>query len=154
VKADLVLVGAKVLTMNSAQPQAQAVAIKGERIVKVGLNADMQSWIGKGTRVINLDGKTVVPGLIDTHVHLVDFGKVLTWVDLNCIKSIEDLRSSVKKRTLQVAKEKWVIGRGWNESDFPEKRLASRADLDDITPDNPVILYHRANRCALLTAKH
>ena len=77
-KADLVLRNANVLTMNPAQPRAHAIAIKGEKIVRVGSNTEIEPWIGKNTKVVALDGKTVLPGLIDTHIHVADFGKVLT----------------------------------------------------------------------------
>jgi len=81
-KADLALINANVMTMNPLQPFAQAVTIKKNRILKVGTNQEIKNLIGKHTKVINLDGKTLVPGLIDTHIHVADFGKCLMWLDL------------------------------------------------------------------------
>ena len=77
-QAELVLVDGNILTMNSSQPSAEAVAVKKDKIVKVGTIEDVSSLIGKDTKVINLDGRTVVPGFIDCHIHVADFGKFLT----------------------------------------------------------------------------
>ncbi len=77
--ADLVLINGNVLTMNPAQPLAEAVAVKGEKIVKVGTNEEINPLIGKTTKIIKLNGKTVVPGFIDTHIHVTDFGRLLLW---------------------------------------------------------------------------
>ena len=96
------------------------------------------------TKVINLNGKTVVPGLIDTHIHVADFGRCLMWLDLSSAESIRDLQSLLKEKAKQTPAGKWIIGRGWNENRFKEKRLLSLKDLDEAAPDTPVILYHEA----------
>ena len=85
--ADLALVRGKVLTMNPSQPCAEAIAVKNDMIVKVGTDEAVRKWIGKNTKIINLNGKTVVPGFIDTHIHVADFGRFLTWIDLKDVKS-------------------------------------------------------------------
>ena len=88
--ADLALIGGKILTMNPSQPRAEAIAVRKDRIVKVGESEEITRLIGKSTKVIRLNGKTVVPGLIDTHIHVADFGRFLTWVDLHDVKSIKE----------------------------------------------------------------
>jgi predicted amidohydrolase YtcJ len=143
-KADLVLINANVRTMNPLQPFAQAVAIKKNRILKVGTNQEIRTLIGKDTEVISLDGKTVVPGLIDTHIHLADFGRCLMWLDLSGVDSIKTLQTLLKEKAKQTPPGKWIVGRGWNEIIFKEKRLLTLGDLDAAAPDNPVILYHGA----------
>lgn len=94
----MALIGGNVLTMNPSQPCAEAVAISKDRIVKVGADEEITRLIGNGTNVIRLNGKTVVPGFIDTHIHVADFGRFLAWVDLCEVKSINELQNSIKKR--------------------------------------------------------
>ncbi|MCW4002877.1 MAG: amidohydrolase [Candidatus Bathyarchaeota archaeon] len=140
--ADLALINANVRTMNPRQPVAQAVAITNNKISKVGTNQEIKSFIDKNTRVIDLKGKTVLPGLIDTHVHVVDFGRCLLWLDLTTAKSIGELQSLLKEKAKKTPAGKWIVGRGWNQNRFKEKRMPNTADLDAASPDNPVILYH------------
>ncbi len=130
--------------MNPSQPIAQAVAIKQNRILKVGTNQEINQLIGKETKVISLKGKTVVPGLIDTHIHVADFGRCLMWLDLSSTQSIKDLQNLLKQKAKQTPTGKWIVGRGWNENQLKEKRLLTLGDLDAAAPNNPVILYHGA----------
>ena len=142
--ADLALVDAKVWTMNPSKPHAEAVAVRGNRILKVGTNQQIKGLIGKKTKILNLKGKTVVPGLIDTHIHVADFGRCLMWLDLSCAQSIVELQTLLKEKTKHTPAGKWIVGRGWNENQLKEKRLLTIGDLDAAAPDNPVILYHGA----------
>ena len=151
--ADLVLINGKVLTMNLVQPFAEAVAVKGDKIVKVGTNEEINQLVRKSTKVIRLNGKAVIPGFIDTHIHVTDFGRLLSWLDLTNVKSIEELRESVKKRAEKMPKGRWVLGRGWNEARFDDRRLPNRSDLDEVSPDNPVVLYHETAQVCLVNTK-
>ncbi len=130
--------------MNTHQPAAQAIAITKNRIAKAGTNEAVAELIGKNTRVIDLEGKTVVPGLIDTHIHVADFGRCLLWLDLTGADSIGQLQTRIKEKVSQISAGQWIIGRGWNDSRLKEKRLLNKADLDEAAPNNPVILYHDA----------
>ncbi len=96
--ADLALLNAKVRTMNPHQPVAQAVAINGSKIVKVGTNLEINQLIGENTKVVHLNWKTVIPGLIDTHIHVADFGQCLLWLDLTSAKSIKELQRPLKRK--------------------------------------------------------
>ena len=151
--ADLALIDANVRTMNPRQPIAQAVAIKKNRIIKVGTNREIKKLIGKDTKVISLNGKTVVPGLIDTHIHVADFGRCLMWLDLSGAQSVKDLQNILTEKAKQTPAGKWIIGRGWNENCFKEKRLLTLIDLDAVAPDNPVILYHGAAYACAVNSK-
>ncbi len=142
--ADLALINANVRTMNPQQPAAQAVAVRKNKIAKVGTNQEINHLIGKDTKVISLDGKTVVPGLIDTHIHVADFGRCLLWLDLTNAESIKELQNLLKEKAKRTPAGKWVIGRGWNQNRFKENRYPNLSDLDEAAPDNPVILYHEA----------
>ncbi len=97
--ADLALLNAKVRTMNPHQPEAQAVAVRQGKIVKVGSDEEVNQLIGKHTKVVDLGGKTVVPGLIDTHVHVADFGRCLLWLDLTAADSIEDASAPAQRES-------------------------------------------------------
>jgi predicted amidohydrolase YtcJ len=151
--ADLVLMGGNVLTMNPSQSCAEAIAIKDDRIVKVGTNEATNRWIGKNTKVISLRGKTVVPGFIDTHIHVLDFGRFLTWVDLRDVKSIKEMQRSLRAHVQKTPKGKWIIGRGWDQNGFAEKRLPTRFDLDVVSPANPVVFYHRSGQVCVVDTK-
>ena len=151
--ADLAFINANVRTMNPRQPVAQAVAIRKNKIVKVGTNQEINQLIGKGTKVISLDGKTVVPGLIDTHIHVADFGRCLLWLDLTSAESIKELQSLLKERAKQTPAGKWIIGRGWNHNRFKDKRLPNLSDLNVAAPDNPVILYHESAMICAVNSK-
>ena len=99
--ADLAIINANVHTMNPAQPTAQAMAIRKNKIIKVGTNWEINQLISKKTKVISLDGKTVLPGLIDTHIHVADFGRCLLWLDLTAAESISDMQSMLKEKARQ-----------------------------------------------------
>jgi predicted amidohydrolase YtcJ len=139
--------------MNSSQPSAEAVAVNKEKIVKVGTTQEVSSWIGKETKVIQLQGRTVVPGFIDCHIHVADFGKFLTWVDLKETNSIKELKNRVRERVQKVPNGRWVVGSGWDKARFAEKRDPNRWDLDEVSPDNPVILYHQCGRVCVVNSK-
>ncbi len=139
--------------MNQSQPYAEAVAIKNDRIVKVGKNEEIKRWIGKNTKVIDLKGKTVVPGFIDTHIHVADFGRLLMWIDLSEVDSIKKMQESLRRHVEKAPKGKWLLGRGWDQTRFAEKRLPTRFDLDAVSPDNPVIFYQQSGQVCIVNSK-
>ena len=151
--ADLALTSGKVLTMDQSQPYAEAIAIKDDRIVQVGINKEIEPWIGKNTQVISLKGKTVVPGFIDTHIHVVDFGRFLRWIDLSKVGSIKEMQESLSRHVKKAPKGKWLLGRGWDQTRFAEKRLPTRFDLDSVSPDNPVIFYQESGQVCVVNSK-
>ncbi|MEM2098277.1 MAG: amidohydrolase [Candidatus Bathyarchaeia archaeon] len=152
-KADLVLINANIITLNPSQPSATAIAVKRGRIIKVGSNEEIGKLIGKKTTVIWLRGKTVIPGLIDTHIHLVDFAKVLSWIDLENTKSIFEMQQCLSEHVKKTPSGKWIIGRGWDENNFAEKRLPTCFDLDAVSPGNPVVFYHKSGNMCLVNSK-
>ena len=138
--ADLALINGNIITINPSKPQAQAVAIKDNRIVKVGTNREIKALIKKSTKVIDLNGKTVVPGLIDTHIHMAGFGKTLTEINLRGVQSIKKMQNKLKERVEKTEEEEWILGRGWDQDRLKEKRYPTRWDLDKVSPNNPVVL--------------
>lgn len=145
-EADLILRKGIVLTMNPAKPIAEAIAIKNGRIIEVGGEAEVIKYRGVNTKVIDLMGKTVVPGFIDTHVHLLDFAKVLAWIDLSDATSIEEIKNKVRLKAQGIPKGRWILGRGWHEKRLREKRPPKAMDLDEVAPENPVVLYRSEGR--------
>src|SRR3972149_9772299 len=104
--ANLALLDGKVLTMNPSQPLAQAVAVRNGRILKVGANSEITEFIGENTKVIRLKGKTVLPGFIDTHIHVADFGRFLLWMDLSETGSIKEMQRQLRDRLRKMLKGK------------------------------------------------
>jgi hypothetical protein len=137
---DLVLVKGKVLTMAKKHPEAQALAIKGERILAVGSNEDIKAMAGSRTKVVDLRGKCVLPGFVDAHTHLARYGLDLLRLDLSLSKSLKSLLDAVRRRAKVEPTGGWIIGHGWDESRWPEPRMPTRDDLDAVATHHPVLL--------------
>jgi predicted amidohydrolase YtcJ len=142
--ADLAIINTNIKTFNPKQPTAQAVAISRNKIIKVGSTQEIQALIHPDTTVMDLEGKTVLPGLIDTHIHVADYGRCLMWLDLTSAKSIGELQQLIKEKAKTLFSGQWIIGQGWKENRFEEKRVPTAEELDVAAPDNPVILYREA----------
>jgi predicted amidohydrolase YtcJ len=141
-------------TLDPALPAAAAVAVAAGRVVAVGSDRDVASWIGPATRVIQLRGRTLVPGLIDSHLHLASLGARRSGVELADTRSIAEARARVKAAVAAAGRGEWIVGRGWDQnrwgnSVFPQRRLRredpnsafpTAADLDQVSPGNPVVL--------------
>src|ERR1043165_4537455 len=138
--ADIVFKNGNVYTANDKAPQAQAIAVKADRIVFVGTNGDAQKYVGANTRVVDLKGNTVLPGFTDSHQHLSGVGQREMTLNLEGTASLEDLLAKVKARVEQAKPGEWVTGRGWIETPWQPPAFPTRWDLDKVSPDNPVIL--------------
>src|SRR6266487_4780436 len=138
--ADVVFVNGNVYTVNEKQPRAEAIAIKGDRIVFVGSNANAKRFQGGGTRVIDLHGETVVPGMTDAHYHFIGVGQREMNLNLEGITSLEDFLAKVKTRVDQAKPGEWVTGRGWIETHWQPPVFPTSTDLDSVAPNNPLVL--------------
>ena len=138
--ADLILTNGNIYTVNDKQARAEAVAVKGDRIVFVGSNAEAQKYVDNNTRVVDLHGNTVVPGLTDAHHHLSGVGFREMTLNLEGVTSLEDFLAKVKARVDQAKPGEWVTGRGWIETFWQPPIFPTRWDLDKVAPNNPVIL--------------
>ncbi len=141
--ADLVLINGNLVTLDENRPNARALAVKGDVITRIGSDQDMSDLIDTKTRVINLHGDCVSPGIIDAHSHLVAFGQMqMMFVILRPpeINSFETLQSALSKAASTKDKGDWIVGRGFR--DFREGRFPTRRELDDAVPDNPVLIIH------------
>ncbi len=151
--ADLTLIDGKIYTMDKTLRCAEAVAISGNRILKVGTTEEITYLIDKKTKIVYLEGRTVLPGFIDTHIHVTDFGRFLMWMDLTVAGSINRMQVMLGERLDKVIAGRWIVGRGWDEQRFCEKRKPTRLDLDVISPENPVVFYHQSGQVALANSK-
>jgi len=125
--ADLILHNGKIVTVDKSFTTAEAVAIRGARIVAVGDNATVLKDSGPDTQIIDLDGRTVVPGLIDTHLHMSTAALNRPAVKLLDARSVDDVKKLVAARVAQAAPGQWVVASsGWHESSLKEGRLPTR----------------------------
>ena len=138
--ADILFKNGNVYTANDQKPTAEAVVVKGDRIIFVGSNADAQKYAGKGTKVVDLQGKTVLPGFTDAHQHLSGVGFREMTLNLEGSSSLQDLLAKLKARVDQAKPGEWVTGRGWIETHWQPPVFPTRWDLDKVSPNNPVIL--------------
>ena len=138
--ADIVFKNGNIYTVNDRRPKAEAVAVKGDRIIFVGSNREAQKYVGNDTRVIDLKGKTMLPGMTDSHHHLSGVGFREMTLNLEGITSLEDFLAKVKARVDQAKPGQWVTGRGWIETFWKPPVFPTRWDLDKVAPDNPVFL--------------
>jgi predicted amidohydrolase YtcJ len=138
--ADIVFKNGNIYTVNERQPRAQAVAVKAGKILFVGSNADTKVYEGKGTRVVDLKGDTVVPGLTDSHYHLSGVGAREMNLNLEGIDTLDGFLAKVKERVDRAKPGEWVTGRGWIETFWKPPVFPTRGNLDKISPNNPVAL--------------
>ena len=138
--ADVIFTNANVYTANDQQPNAEAVAVKGDRIVFVGSNAEVKKFQGAKTRVVDLHGATVLPGMTDAHHHLEGVGFREITLNLEGITNLQDFLAKVKARVDQAKPGEWVTGRGWIETFWTPPVFPTRWDLDKVSPNNPLIL--------------
>ena len=156
--ADLILHGGRVLTLDDARPEASAVAVRGGSIAAVGGDAEILALGGPATRRIDLAGRLVLPGFIDAHGHLRSLGEQLAALDLRGAPSVEEIARRVRERAAGAPGERWIAGIGWDENQWPGRRLPDHRPLTEAVPDRPVWLlridWHTgwANRAALAAA--
>ncbi|MFZ1700359.1 MAG: amidohydrolase [Pyrinomonadaceae bacterium] len=138
--ADVVFTNGNIYTVNQKQPRAEAVAVSKGRIVFVGSSAAAKAHVGKTTKVVDLKGATVVPGLTDAHYHLMGVGDREVTLNLEGTTTLDSFLAKTKERVSKTAAGKWVTGRGWIETFWKPQTFPTRQDLDRIAPDNPVFL--------------
>jgi predicted amidohydrolase YtcJ len=138
--ADLVLTGGAVITLDDAHPRAGALAVRDGRIVAVGEDADVKAFRGPATRVIDLAGASVLPGLADAHVHVEGIGQAAESLSLVGAASLQEALDRVAARAKAMPAGEWLLGRGWDQNDWPEKRFPTAAELDRAAGDRPAYL--------------
>ena len=145
---DLVLVGGKVVTVDETIPMAEAVAVGDGRIVAVGSDADIRAMVGPDTRVIELDGRLLIPAFIEAHAHFMGLGRALSILDLTTAESWDDIVGMVGEAAATAQGGEWIHGWGWHQEKWtsvPEGSVdgvPTHHDLSAASPDNPVLLGH------------
>ncbi len=139
---ETVLVNGNVITLNPLNPNAGAIAISDEKIIGVGSDEEILSVADENAKVIDLDGRTVLPGFADSHVHLIEYGLVLSSVvlDVREARSIDEIKRMVRKKAIGQPKGSWIVGHGWDTTILAEGRPPNRWDLDEAAPNNPVMI--------------
>jgi predicted amidohydrolase YtcJ len=138
--ADTVIVNARIYTVNPQQPWAEALAIRGDKIVAVGSTRDMAAVRGPSTHVIDGEGRLVLPGFTDCHIHFLDGSLSRLQVNLDEAKTVGEIQRKVKEYADAHPELTWILGRGWNYSVFNPSGLPDKSSLDEIIPGRPVYL--------------
>ncbi len=159
---DLVMYNGNIITVDHDFSLAEALAVKGNRIVGVGSNTDMKNLAGENTKLLDLEGATVLPGINDAHCHLSGFGleRPPLMLDLAYprVKSMEDIRAATAARAAAVGPGKWISGWGWDRGflvEFKDRTQAwpTRFDIDPVSPDNPVVYVEFSGHVCLVNSK-
>lgn len=141
--ADMVLINGKILTVDANDSVAEAVAIRKGKIIAVGSNGEITPRVTQDTRIIDLHGRTATPGLIDSHNHFADGGvNAVYHAGLSDAARVDDVLRKVRERVATLKPGEWLLGDGWDEGKLAELRYVYAADLDKVTPKNPVWLSH------------
>ncbi len=150
--ADLILINGKIITVDAKDSIVQAIAIGDGKILAVGSNDEIHKRVDNNTKIIDLQGRTATPGLIDSHCHF-DGVSLLYILDLSTVKSISDALELVRKKVSQLQPGAWVVGQGWDEGKLAELRYITAADLDPVSPQNPVWLWHTTGHYGAANSK-
>ena len=141
--ANLVLVNGLIRTMDAGLPRTSAIAIEGDRIAAVGSDTDMRRLLAPGGQVIDLNRRTVVPGLIDAHLHFLSYGLSLREIDLIGVPALAAAQARVADRAAQTPAGSWLTGRGWDQVFWEGQHFPNRHDLDTVTPQHPAFLRRK-----------
>jgi len=152
-KADLAVVNANIITVDQDMPRAEALMAKGDFFDLVGRNDEVKPFIGKKTEVLDLKGKTVLPGFIDAHTHVLSSGILhVTTVDCS-LNSIAEIKNVLQERASITPKGEWVQGFKYDDTKVVEGRKINRQDLDEVSSDHPIFLMHRGLHTFFLNSK-
>jgi predicted amidohydrolase YtcJ len=149
VAADLVLVGGKVWTVDAAKPEAEAVAVWRDRIVKVGTEAEVKTLVGPHTKVIDLKGRRVVPGFYDSHVHLLGGGQSLAQVDLKDARDETEFGRRLKEFDDKLPRDRWIVGGNWDHDRAFGGQLPTATTVDKYVKNRPVFIRRYDGHMAL-----
>lgn len=139
--ARLLLVNGRLHTQDPACPRATAVAMEGGRFLAVGGDAEIRALAGAGARIIDLEGRRVIPGLVDGHIHAYDWALGRQRLQLAGTASLAHLTGQVAQAAQTAPPGAWILGLGWIETAWADRRMPLRADLDRAAPDHPVLLW-------------
>ncbi len=157
--ADLIIVNGTIYTMNPRQPTARMVAVKGDRIADVGAPSAADQWTGPSTKIIDLQGRVMTPGFIESHAHILYLGYARMKLDLSKAENYDQVVEMVSAAAAKAAPGEWILGNGWHQSkwdpppDPQVKGFQTHHALSAVSPDNPVYLTHASGHAGLANAK-
>ena len=157
--ADLVLRHGRIVTVDEKQPEAQALASIGGKIVAIGTDADIAKYVGASTNVIDLNGQLAIPGFIEGHGHFTGIGEGKLGLELMGTTSWDQIVQMVADAVKKAKPGQWIVGRGWHQDKWTSKPqpnvegFPSHASLDAVSPNNPVVLEHASGHGAFVNAK-
>lgn len=157
--ADVVLQNGRIVTVAEDGAEAQAIALRGDRIAALGTSEEIAAYIGPETEVIELDGRLVVPGFIEGHGHFLSLGTALSVLDLTTANTWDDIVAQVEAAVQEAEPGEWILGRGWHQEKWsspPEPAVEGNPvhdALSAVSPDNPVLLGHASGHAAFANAK-
>jgi hypothetical protein len=158
-KATLVFINGNIATMEDSKPNAEAVAVRNDTIVALGSNDEIKKYIGDSTKVINLNGKFMMPGFNESHAHFLGLGESKQILDLSEVKNWDEIVSMVAKAAEQSLPGTWIIGRGWHQEKFDPKPNPNvngypvHKELSNASPENPVMLIHASGHAIIANLK-
>jgi len=138
--ADLIITNGKIITVDDDFSVDEAVAVRGDKIIFIGKNEEVKKYTGKSTRLINAEGLTVLPGLIDSHAHLISLGDQLYNLDISDCRSFDEVVAEVALRVDEVADGQWIKGGRWDHTRWRSAAFPVHDSLSSVSPDNPVYL--------------
>jgi predicted amidohydrolase YtcJ len=150
--ADLIITNARIYTVDENRPVVEAMAIREGRVVATGPQRGILTMRGPNTQVIDLHGRTVIPGMIDSHVHLLNLGNSLRNVDLVGTTSYDDVIARVAARAKDAPAGSWIVGRGWDQNDWGDTRFPTHDALSRAVPNHPVVLTRIDGHATLVNA--
>ena len=159
VAVDLIFSGGPILTINAAQPSAEAVAVADGRIVAVGNHDEVMALASANTRHIDLAGATLMPGFIEGHGHFLGFGEALMTLDLSGHTRFEQTVAAVAAAAAEAAPGEWITGRGWHQERWQDadggwvEGVPTHHALSAVSPDNPVMLVHASGHALMANAR-
>jgi predicted amidohydrolase YtcJ len=159
-KADVIFRNANIYTglkdrstFGETQRRAEAMAVRGDRVLAIGGNGEIMKWKGTQTQVIDLHGQLVMPGFNDGHVHLAEAGFQKLSVNLVGVRSLDEFRQRIRERVMNAAPGEWITGGGWDETLWPVKTPPSRWDVDEVSQGHPVFLQRVDGHIAVANTK-
>src|SRR5256714_2925623 len=147
---DLLFCNGNIYTVSEKRPHAEAIAVKKDRIVFVGSNGEAKKF--HSARTVDLTGKTVVPGLTDSHCHIFGIGERELTLNLERTNTLDDFLAKVKARVAKTEGGKWITGRGWIETFWKPPQFPTRQDLDSIAADHPLFLTRADGHAAIVNS--
>jgi predicted amidohydrolase YtcJ len=153
VTPDLILHNARIYTVDAKGTVAEAIALRGDRIARVGSATEILPLRESSTRVIDLGGATIVPGLHDAHGHFAALGSSMQNLDLRGTTSYQQIVDRVRARVARVKPGEWIVGRGWDQNDWPDRQWPTHDALSAVSPDNPVYLTRVDGHAGLANRK-